>query len=179
AAHQFERGVRYPYRDEGVRIPSLEEALSLDPGLHYNLDLKAKDPTGARRLWEFISHHGVHDRVLVASEHDEVGDAFRELSKGLVATSAGFRGVLGFWLRVVSGTAKRGSFAFDALQIPLTYRNIHVIKPRFVEAAHHHGIQVHVWTIDDPAEMRELLDTGVDAIISDLPDVLLEVLAKR
>ncbi|MDH3199356.1 MAG: glycerophosphodiester phosphodiesterase [Myxococcales bacterium] len=179
AAHHFERGGQYPYRKEGVRIPTLEEALSLDAGLHYNLDLKAKDPTGALRLWEFISHHRIHDRVLVASEHDEVGDAFRKVSKGLVATSAGFRGAMGFWMRVLSRTARWGSFAFDALQIPPTYRNLRLTTARFVEAAHHHGIQVHVWTIDDPAQMRELLDAGVDAIITDLPDVLLEVLAKR
>ncbi len=179
AAYHFEREGRHAYRDEYVRVPTLEEALALDPDLHYNLELKPNDPTGARRLWELIEHHGVHDRVLVASEHDQVGDAFRKLSQGRVATSAGLRGARGFWLRVLSRTAKRGSFAFDALQIPPTYRGLRVTTPRFVEAAHHHGIQVHVWTVDDPAQMRELLDAGVDAIMSDLPDVLLEVLAKR
>lgn len=179
AAYRFEREGRHPYRDQGVRVPTLEEALALDPGLHFNLELKANDPTGARRLWELISHHRVHDRVLVASKHDQVGDAFRRLSEGLVATSAGLRGARAFWLRVLSRTARRGSFAFDALQLPPTYRGLRVTTPRFVEAAHHHGLQVHVWTIDDPAQMRELLDAGVDAIMTDLPDVLLEVLAKR
>jgi glycerophosphoryl diester phosphodiesterase len=56
---------------------------------------------------------------------------------------------------------------------------MNVITPRFVEAAHHHGIQVHVWTIDDPAQMEKLLATGVDAVMTDLPDVLLDVLAKH
>jgi glycerophosphoryl diester phosphodiesterase len=54
-----------------------------------------------------------------------------------------------------------------------------VITPRFVEAAHHHGIQIHVWTIDDPSEMYELLEVGVDGLMTDLPDVLLNVLAKH
>ena len=70
-------------------------------------------------------------------------------------------------------------FPFDALQIPPSFRGMNVITPRFVEAAHHHGIQVHVWTIDDPAQMEKLLAAGVDAVMTDLPDVLLDVLAKH
>jgi glycerophosphoryl diester phosphodiesterase len=54
-----------------------------------------------------------------------------------------------------------------------------VITPRFVAAAHRHGIQIHVWTIDDPAEMEKLLAAGVDGIMTDVPDVLLEVLAEH
>jgi glycerophosphoryl diester phosphodiesterase len=65
---------------------------------------------------------------------------------------------------------------FDALQVPPRYHGIKLITPRFVEAAHHHGVQIHVWTIDDPAEMRELLDAGADGIMTDVPDVLLEVM---
>lgn len=179
AAHGFERGGRYPYRADGVRIPTLEEALSVDPHLHYTLEIKPNDPAVAQRLWEFIAHHGIEDRVLVASHHDQIVDAFRMHSKGRVATSSGFHNALRFWMRVLSGTAKSASFAFDALQIPPTYRNLRIITPRFVEAAHHHGIQVHVWTINDPAEMHDLLDAGVDALMTDVPDVLLEVLARR
>ena len=53
-----------------------------------------------------------------------------------------------------------------------------VITPKFLDAAHHHGIQVHVWTIDDPVQMFEFATAGVDGIMTDLPDVLLEVLSK-
>ena len=179
AAHGFECEGRHPYRLRGVRIPTLEEALSFDADLHYTLEIKPKDVAVARRLWEFISHHGVQDRVLVASHHDEVVEAFRKRSKGLVATSSGYREALGFWMRVLSRTARHGSFAFDALQIPPTYHDFPIITPRFVEAAHHHGIQVHVWTINDPEEMRALLGHGVDALMTDVPDILLEVMAKR
>ena len=179
AADRFVRGGHHPYRRNGVRIPTLEEALSLDPDLHYNLDMKPQDPSMAQRLWDFIVHHGVYDRVLVASEHDESVNAFRRLSKGRVATSASRREALRFWMRVLSGTWKHATFAFDALQIPASFRHLRIVTPRFIEAAHHHGIQVHVWTIDDPPEMRELLDLGVDALVTDVPDVLVEVLAKR
>jgi glycerophosphoryl diester phosphodiesterase len=179
AAHNFIEDGSYAFRGTGARIPTLEEALELDPRLHYNLEIKPEDPSLARRLWELIEHHGIHDRVLVASEHDEVTDAFRAHSRGRVATSPGRKGALRFWARVLTGTWRHAMFPFDALQIPPSVHGMKVITPRFVEAAHHHGIQVHVWTIDDPSEMAELLAAGVDGLMTDLPDVLLEFLAEH
>lgn len=173
----IERG-SYAFRDAEVRIPTLDEALELDSRLHYNLEVKPKDPTLAKRVWDYIDHHGIHDRVLVASEHDEVTEAFRTHSRGRVATSAGRKGATRFWGRVLSGTWKHAMFPFDALQIPPVFRGKKVITPQFLHAAHHHGIQVHVWTVDDPAQMYQLASAGVDGIMTDVPDVLLEVLAK-
>jgi glycerophosphoryl diester phosphodiesterase len=179
AGHHFIEEGSYSFRGAGARIPTLYEALELDPQLHYNLEIKPEDPAFARRIWELIEHHGIHDRVLVASEHDEVTEAFRTHSRGRVATSPGRKGALGFWARVLTGTWKHAMFPFDALQIPPSIRGMRVITPRFVEAAHRHGIQIHVWTIDDPNEMVELLEMGVDALMTDLPEVLLDVLAKH
>lgn len=178
AAHRFERDGSFAYRGQGVTIPTLDEALSVNDSLRYNLEVKPQDPTLAGRLWNFIEARGIHDRVLVASQHDSVVEAFRGHSGGQVATSAGFRGALRFWLSVLSGSSDRTTFPFDALQIPPTYKGRNVITPAFVEAAHRHGIQVHVWTINDPNQMRHLLSAGADAVMTDLPDVLLEVLAE-
>jgi len=54
-----------------------------------------------------------------------------------------------------------------------------IVDRAFVEMAHHHEIQVHVWTIDDPDEMNALLDLGVDGLMTDEPEVLRDVLDKR
>jgi glycerophosphoryl diester phosphodiesterase len=51
-----------------------------------------------------------------------------------------------------------------------------VITPGFVENAHRRGLQIQAWTIDDPADMRMLIDIGVDGIMTNRPDVLLEQL---
>jgi glycerophosphoryl diester phosphodiesterase len=56
---------------------------------------------------------------------------------------------------------------------------VRVIDRRLVEAAHGLGLQVHVWTVNKPDEMTELLDLGVDGIITDRPDLLKEVLLER
>jgi glycerophosphoryl diester phosphodiesterase len=178
AGYQFTEGGGFPYRGADVRIPTLEEALALDPALRLNLEVKPPDPTLARRVWELIEHHGVHDRVLVASAHDEVTQAFRAIARGRVATSPGRKGAMRFWAHALTGTWRNAVFPFDALQIPPRFKGIDVISPRFIEAARYHGIEVHVWTINDPDEMAALARAGVDAIMTDLPDVLLEVLAE-
>ena len=66
-----------------------------------------------------------------------------------------------------------------AAQVPVRYAGVRVVDARFVRHAHRLGLQVHVWTIDDPAEMRELLDLGVDGIMTDRIEVLRDVLIAR
>ena len=63
--------------------------------------------------------------------------------------------------------------------MPVTYRRVPIVTPRFIDTAHAAGLEVHVWTIDDPAEMRRLLDLGVDGIMTDRPDLLRDVLVER
>ncbi|HSL38189.1 MAG TPA: glycerophosphodiester phosphodiesterase family protein, partial [Arthrobacter sp.] len=67
----------------------------------------------------------------------------------------------------------------DALQVPVRYGAVTVVTPDFVRRAHRHGLQVHVWTVNDPAEMHRLLDLGVDGIVTDRADLLKEVLQER
>jgi glycerophosphoryl diester phosphodiesterase len=62
------------------------------------------------------------------------------------------------------------------VQVPVSAGPITVVTPKFLAAAHRNGIEVHVWTIDDPAQMRELLSLGVDGIVTDRPDLALRVM---
>ena len=177
AAFRFTRdGSTHPYRDQGITVPHLEEAFALHDDLRLNLEMKGRDPRLAEALWDFIEAHGVHDRVLVASGHDPLTERFREVAEGRVVTSAGARGILAFWLAVRSRTHKLLKPSYDALQVPPTHEGLRVIDERFVDAAHHHGLKVHVWTIDEPLEMRRLKALGVDGIMTDRPEVLLHTL---
>jgi glycerophosphoryl diester phosphodiesterase len=78
--------------------------------------------------------------------------------------------------------ARRGrpaSGPADAYQVPPSVGGLTIVSRRFVEAAHAGGKQVHVWTINDPADMHHLLDLGVDGIVTDRPDLLSAVIAER
>ena len=74
---------------------------------------------------------------------------------------------------------RRALRGVHALQVPVRYGAVRVVTPGFVRRAHRHGLQVHVWTINDPAEMRRLLDLGVDGIVTDRADLLKQVLQDR
>nr|WP_309969094.1 glycerophosphodiester phosphodiesterase [Arthrobacter oryzae] len=161
-------------------IPLFEELVSAFPGVRLNLDVK--DWSSVPSLAAAIEQYGVHDRVLVASFSDRRRRAVvRRLSRPV----AGSAGIVSNALFTVLGPVlpvrilRRALRGVHALQVPVTYGAIRVVTPGFVRRAHRHGLQVHVWTINDPAEMHRLLDLGVDGIVTDRADLLKQVLKDR
>jgi glycerophosphoryl diester phosphodiesterase len=122
-----------------------------------------------------IEQRGMHDRILVAASDDALVQRFRRVSQGLVATSAGFGEATRFWLAARLRVSRLLSPPFDALQVPQRHRSLTVVDRHFVQAAHARGIHVHVWTIDQPERMRRLLELGVNGLMSDHPDRLVQV----
>ena len=155
-------------------IPRLTTLLDALPDARLNIDVKsdhALEPT-LRTLREA----GALDRVCLASFSDARLRRIRRLEPD-VATSAGPREVAAVVLgpvRAVRSLAVRSGAV--CLQVPQRRGPIPVVTPRLVRHAHDLGMAVHVWTVDDPDEMRSLLRTGVDGIVSDRPDLLRQVL---
>jgi glycerophosphoryl diester phosphodiesterase len=158
-------------------IPLMADLLEHFPLTRFNIDLKAE--AAVHLLAELVERTGAHDRVCVGSFSDRRLRDFRRQVSQPVATSYGPVGVGLSRLappalaeRVLRG---RG----DALQVPHRLRGVTVVNRRFVERAHAGGRPVHVWTVDEPAEMAELLDLGIDGLMTDRTDVLREVLIGR
>jgi len=66
----------------------------------------------------------------------------------------------------------------DALQVPESYHGLRVVSGRFIREAHERNLPIHVWTVDDPQDMRRLLEMGVDGIQTDRPDLLAPILTE-
>lgn len=180
AGHWFSDGKGdYPYRGKGLTIPTLAEVFDLSSVARLNVELKSRGRSATKRLWQFIENHGVHDRILVASERDRGIKRFRRISAERVATSASMREAFGFWLAVRARADRFFAVPFDALQVPPTYRGLTVVDRGFIRAAHRHGVQVHVWTLDEPSEIRRMLNLGVDGIMTDRPDRLANLSAPK
>lgn len=178
----------YPLRgaapeDAELRIATLREVLEAFPGVFLNLDIKQTAP--AVRPYEaalagLLREYGRRDDVIVASFHDAALLAFTTIAPE-ISVSAGTLAVAQFWQAVQAGAGDEElpQTTFDALQVPAGYEGRVIVDDRFVKRAHERGVAVHVWTIDEAQEMRDLLDVGVDAIMTDRPTVLSAVLAQR
>jgi glycerophosphoryl diester phosphodiesterase len=172
-------GRTYPYRGRGVTVPTLEEVVEAFPEVRLNVEIKQEQPPVVAALVDFIERRGLRERLLVASFRDRLVREFRRRSGGHVATSAARGEALRFWLASRLRLERLLRVSYDALQVPARYGSFTVVDRRFVEAAHRRGLEVHVWTVDEPGEMRRLLGLGVDGLMSDRPDLLLEVAGSR
>lgn len=164
-------------------IPTLDGVLESWPQLRVNIDCKAAG--AVQPLVDTIERHRAHDRVCVASFSDARRRAvLRRLSRP-VATSGGKSVISRFvvggpaptWTRIPLG--QNALRDVDCLQVPRAAGRIHVVTEASLHRAHDAGVQVHVWTIDDAAQMHRLLDLGVDGIMTDRADTLREVLISR
>ncbi|WP_256796356.1 glycerophosphodiester phosphodiesterase [Terrabacter sp. Ter38] len=165
---------------DGGHVPRLTDVLDAWPDVNLNIDLKA--PGTAQPLWRIIEERGLHDQVCVGSFSQRNISHFRRLSRGTVATAAAQVGTALARLGpgVLTSLLRTPADVFQVPpSIPLRGRSVPVVTRRLVDTAHRFDKQVHVWTIDDAAEMRRLLDLGVDGIVSDRIDVLKEVLVAR
>ena len=162
---------RHSFRDKGVGVPRLSEVLEAFPRVRVNVETKTREV--ALPLIELVRAFGAEHRVLVAAEHDRD----RRPAKGYPGPwGTSRRQVMLFWAAVRTGTWGAYTPAGDLLQVPEVWKGIRVVSPRFIRAAHACNIPVQVWTVDEEAEMRRLLDWGVDGIQTDRPDVLARVL---
>ncbi|GGM23225.1 glycerophosphoryl diester phosphodiesterase [Micromonospora sonchi] len=158
-------------------VPRLDEVLHAWPQVRFNIDVKsdpAVTPTVAT-----LDRAGAGDRVLLASFSDNRLTRLRAMTGGRVATSLGVRGVARLRWASLTGRPVRLPRSVVAAQVPVRYGRLPVVDRRFLRMAHRLGLQVHVWTIDEPTEMHELLDLGVDGIMTDHVGVLRDVYRSR
>ncbi len=159
-------------------VPRLADVLDAWPQVRFNIDVK--DDSGVDPTVEVVRRTGALDRVLLASFSDARTARMRAVLGPDLATSPGTRGVARLWAasRTGRGAARLGA-SVAAAQVPPRQGPVRVVDERFVRYAHKLGLQVHVWTIDAPDRMHELLDLGVDGIMTDRIDVLRDVYTER
>lgn len=167
-------GHTFPFRARGVTIPSIDEVFDALPRGRLTIEVKAG--SAQKPLFDAIERHAAADRVVVAGMHDADRTLF-DSWPGAVSPSAEqltryyrlHRAALGTLVRIPA----------DVVQLPEFHEGRRILTPRLIRDLHHQGVHVHVWTVDDPADMVRLLDWGVDGIVSDRPDLLGPILEER
>ena len=171
-------GESWPYRAQGLQVPTLVEVLRAFPDMPVNIEIKPDDPVVAQDLCALLRREKRTASTMVASFHGAPLAVFRDACPG-VATASAPNAVRGLFVLSTLGVGELLTPTDEAVQVPVRQGSLTIVTERFVEAAQDRNVDVHVWTVDDPDEMRRLLDLGVDGIITDRPDRLLRVLGRE
>ena len=158
-------------------LPLMADLLDEFPQVRFNIDLKS--PGAGPALMSLIEARNAYDRVCVGTFSLARMREFRRLARGRVATAATPVEAVAFLQPSARLARLLTAGEVAALQVPPRRHGIPIVTRDFVRRVHAAGAQVHVWTIDEAAEMNRLIDLGVDGIFTDRTDLLKAVLTER
>jgi glycerophosphoryl diester phosphodiesterase len=170
-------GKTHPFRGRGIRVPTLLELLETFPDVPLNIEIKQADPPIVDRVVRLLERADRTGSVNLAAENPAIMEAIR---------ASGWRGATGFSMADVVAfmDARANGRLADyappgvALQVPERWRDVEVVTPDFVDDAHRCGIEVHVWTVNEPPDMDRLLGLGVDGLVTDFPERVRAAIAR-
>ena len=173
AGWRFDGELGHPWRGRGLGVPRLADVLARYPSAAVIVEMKDDSAALAERTVAVVREAGAEGRVVLGSFLRVPMRRARALAPD-VPTSATTEEVRWALYRSrVGWNARRRPY--QAFQVPQARGWTRVLSPRFMRAAHGSGVVVQVWTVDDEHEIRRLVAWGVDAIITDRPDVAVRV----
>jgi glycerophosphoryl diester phosphodiesterase len=173
-------GKTHPFRNQGIKIPTLAEVFEKFPGKRVNIEIKQVDPPMEHAVWDVVRKYGMEDKILINSLPSGPTDRWTKLVGERTAVSADQPDMYifaAYWLPHLDWLYNPTR---DCFQLPVSQKlgpfTIHLDTPRLINRAHKLGIKVHYWTVNDEATMRHLIEVGADGIITDFPDRAVKVL---
>jgi glycerophosphoryl diester phosphodiesterase len=173
AGYRFVSNGGFPFRQQGVGIPSLREVLLRYRDVPIVIEMKVDTPEMGQAVARDVTVADAVDRVCLAGYGARSAAAARSAIPGAASSAthqevrlAVYRGLAGWPVRHVP---------YGGYQVPERNGLIRIVSPRFIRDAHAAGLKVQVWTVDHEADMRRLLDWGVDGLISNRPDMAVRV----
>jgi glycerophosphoryl diester phosphodiesterase len=168
-------GRTFPFRGQGLRLPSLREALRTFPHPRFNIEVKPDVPGIEEAFHQVLREEGALERACVGSEQDAVGGRLaREMPDACHFYPR--EALTAFILAVRAGERPPVDPRYTVLDMPLYFGEVRLVDEALLRAADAHRRWINVWTVDDPEEMRRLVAEGVGGIMTDRPDLLRQVL---
>lgn len=179
---QFDAGYRFtpdggrtfPFRGQGIRIPTIQEVFEQLPPIRVTIELKTA--AAQAPLFEAIRKAKAQDRVVAAGEYRAFRDRFNEWT-GTV--SACREDIMPFYVLHRFRLGLLARVPADVVQVCEKIGDRQAVTPRLIRELRKRGIPVHIWTVNEVADMHRLLDWGAEGIITDYPDRLARVLHER
>lgn len=176
AGCRFRSGDAFPFRRQGVGIPSLRDVLRRYPDVRVIVEMKVDSREMGEAVAREVHMAGALERVCLAGYGRRSAAAARAALPG-VATSACHAEVQLAVYRAWAWWPLRRA-PFGGFQVPERAGRLRIVSPRFVRYAHGAGLKVHVWTVDEEPDMRRLLEWGVDGLITNRPDLAVDVVRR-
>ena len=164
-----------PFAGKGFRVPTFAEALAAFPTMRFNVDLKQAEPSMVPAMLALVRQHRAEDRVTLASFR--LRTLLEVRRRGYGGETALSQPEVAALLALPERAFRQLPFVGTAAQIPAAFGRIRLDTPRVIDKCHRLGMRVDYWTINDPAEARQLLALGADGIMSDHPAALLATMA--
>ena len=172
ACHHFARDGLFPFRGQGIGVPTLEAVLRRHPGARLIIEMKGDSAELATAVVRVVRKTDALDRALLASFSLVTVQAAREA--GALYTGASSPEVLRALYRSWLGLSPRRP-AYDGFQLPEKQGMLRVVSRRFVRMVTRAGLSVNVWVVNEEADMRRLLEWGVTGLITDRPDLAVPI----
>jgi glycerophosphoryl diester phosphodiesterase len=167
-------GRSYPFRGQGLRVPTIEEVFSALPSMRFTVEVKIA--SAQMPLFRAIAQYQATERVVAAGERN----AFRTLFHAYRGPiSASLEQLLPFYVMHRLRLSAVSWLRSNVVQMPEFYKGRRILTPKLISDLHARAVMVHVWTVNETDVMNRLLDWGVDGLISDYPDRLARVLHER
>jgi len=172
AGYRFARDGRFPFRGRGIGVPTLREVLA-----RYRvpiiIEIKVSTPAMGQAVAEEIRRAGAIDYACVAGYGLASATAARAELPGVAASASQPEVRLAVYRSWLRWPVRRA--AYQTYQVPERAEATRIVSRRFIRDAHTAGLKVQVWTVDEEADMRRLLEWGVDGLISNRPDAAVRV----
>ncbi len=177
AGYKFtpDEGETFPFRGMKVTVPTLREVVKKFPGVPLNIEVKENETENEHAVVKLLKKLGHAEITLLAAEQDVMMGRLRPAAPGFPTNFCGSE-ALEFFQRANQGDWDDYMPPGNALQIPEEYGGIQLLTPELIEAAHSHGVEVHIWTINEEDDMRRILEMGVDGIMTDHPERLAKII---
>jgi glycerophosphoryl diester phosphodiesterase len=167
----------FPFRGRGFGVPTLSQVLERYPGIFLIVELKQSHAALARATIDLLRAAGAIERTALGSFYYGVLRAARQYEPAIKTGAAQEETRWALYRSWVHWPL--GRTAYRELQVPEQSGRTTIVTPEFIDHAHRASLPVKVWTVNEPADIERLLDWGVDAIISDRPDVAVDVRRRR
>jgi glycerophosphoryl diester phosphodiesterase len=171
AGHDFslDGDQTFPFRGQGLTVPSLESVLDAHPSAYFCLEIKQQEPSIVEPFVALLEKRGLLEHVIIASFWDDV------IAQVRIRAPSALTGMATAEMLKLATLTPETEASYEPpgrfVQPPVASA-----QPELIERAHRLNLKVHPWTVNDPAEMQMLIDLGVDGIITDDPATLRDLL---